>query len=118
MNAPGRSAPTAATRATRSPSRAAATALIAADPPMTIPMLPTSFSCWPKTGVTSPPRTSTSGLQSPSTTRSTSRGDNIDPGVFQPGGVLGGDAAVGDEDVDLGGGAGPGEGALPHLRAV
>src|ERR1700730_14676145 len=116
MNAPARSAPTAATRATRSPSRAAATAVIAADPPMTSPMLPTSFSCWPKAGVTSSPRTSTSGLQSPSTIRS--YGDNIDPGVGQPGRVLAGNAGVGDEDVDLGGGADPGEGALPHLGAV
>ena len=31
----------------------------------TIQMPSTSFSCWPKDGVTSPPSTSTSGLQSP-----------------------------------------------------
>ena len=35
MNVPAGSAPTAATSATRSPSRAAATAVIAADPPTT-----------------------------------------------------------------------------------
>ena len=45
MNAPAGSAPTAATSATFSPSRAAATAVIAADPPTTRSMLPTSFSC-------------------------------------------------------------------------
>jgi len=45
MNAPAGSAPTAATSATRSPSRAAATAVIAADPPMTSEMPSTSFSC-------------------------------------------------------------------------
>ena len=86
MNVPAGSAPTAATSATLSPSRAAATAVIAAEPPTTRPMLPTSFSCWPKAGVTSSPSTSTSGLQSPSTTRSTGRasgGDNVDPRVLE-----------------------------------
>src|SRR4029077_2262108 len=120
MNAPAGSAPTAATSATRSPSRAAATAVIAADPPMTREMPSTSFSCWPNAGVTSSPRTSTSGLQSPRTTRSTSklRRDNVHPGVLEPGRVLGGDPCVGDQDVDLGRGADPGEGALPDLGAV
>ena len=70
MNCPAGSAPTAATSATLSPSRAAATAVIDADPPTTSDMLGTSFSCWPNAGVTSSPRTSTSGLQSPTTTRS------------------------------------------------
>src|SRR6266516_595644 len=118
MNAPAGSAPTAATSATRSPSRAAATAVIAAEPPMTSEIPSTSFSCWPKAGSTSVPRTSTSGLQSPRITRSWSGGDNVYPGVLQPGRVLGGDPGVGDQHVDLGRGADPGEGALPHLGAV
>src|SRR5690242_8445996 len=120
MNAPAGSAPTAATSATRSPSRAAATAVIAAEPPMTSEIPSTSFSCWPNAGSTSVPRTSTSGLQSPRTTRSASklRRDNVHPGVLQPGRVLGGDPGVGDQDVDLGRRADPGEGALPHLGAV
>src|SRR5215468_4820520 len=116
MNAPAGSAPTTATRATRSPSRAAATAVMAADPPTTSEMLSTSLSCWPNAGATSPPRTSTSGLQSPITTRSYR--DNVHPGVLQPGRVLGRDAGVGDQHVDLGRGADPGEGALSHLGAV
>src|SRR6266568_1726639 len=118
MNAPAGSAPTAATSATRSPSRAAATAVIAAEPPMTSEIPSTSFSCWPKAGSTSVPRTSTSGLQSPRITRSWSGGDNVYPGVLQPGRVLGGDPGVGDQHVDLGRGADPGEGALPDLGAV
>src|SRR6185437_10573124 len=116
MNSPAGSAPTAAASATRSPSRAAATAVIAAEPPMTSEIPSTSFSCWPNAGSTSSPRTSTSGLQSPRTTRSYR--DNVDPGVLQPGRVLGGDPGVGDQHVDLGRGADPREGALPHLRTV
>src|SRR5947207_311221 len=102
MNVPAGSAPTAATSATRSPSRAAATAVIAAEPPMTSEIPSTSFSCWPNAGSTSVPRTSTSGLQSPRTTRSWSGRDNVHSGVLQPGRVLGGDPGVGDQDVDLG----------------
>src|SRR5438477_119267 len=98
MNRPAGSAPTAALSATRRPSRAAATAVMAAEPPMTSEMPSTSFSCWPKAGVTSPPATSTSGLQSPTTTRSYR--DNVHPGGFEQGRVLGGDAGVGDQDVD------------------
>src|SRR6185369_15141595 len=113
---PAGSAPTAATSSTLSPSRAAATAVIAAEPPTTIQMPSTSFSCWPKDGVTSSPVTSTSGLQSPRTTRSYR--DNVHPRGFEQGRVLGGDAGVGDQDVDLGRGADPGERALAHLGAV
>src|SRR5580658_3576281 len=74
MKFPAASSPIAATSATRSPSRAAAIAVIEADPPTTRVMLSTSFSCWSKAGVTSPPMTSTSGLQSPITKRSNARG--------------------------------------------
>src|SRR5580698_87097 len=121
MNCPAGSAPTAATSATLSPSRAAATAVMDADPPTTSDMLGTSFSCWPNSGVTSSPRTSTSGLQSPTTTRSMGRpsgGDNVDSGVLEPGRVLSGDPGVGDQHVDLLGGADPGERAPAHLGAV
>src|SRR6202046_2088899 len=133
MNCPAGSAPTAATSATRSPSRAAATAVMDADPPTTSDMLGTSFSCWPNSGVTSSPSTSTSGLQSPTTTRSMGRpsppgpvpavapasgGDNVDSGVLEPGRVLGGDPGVGDQHVDLLRGADPGERAAAHLGAV
>ena len=45
MKRPAGSAPTAAASATRSPSRAAATAVMAAEPPMTSEMPSTSFSC-------------------------------------------------------------------------
>jgi len=40
------------------------------------------------------------------------------PASLQPGRVLGGDPGVGDQDVDLGRGADPGEGALAYLGAV
>src|SRR5260221_7675331 len=126
MNVPAGSAPTAAISATLRPSRAAATAVIEADPPITSEMPSTSFSCWPKAGVTSSPRTSTSGLQSPMTTRSRSRpqtrprpaggpgssgpgssgpgsgGDNFNPGDLEQDHVGGGDAGIGDQHVDLG----------------
>src|SRR5882724_11484385 len=115
MNVPAGSAPTAAISATLRPSRAAAPAVIEADPPITSEMPSTSFSCWPKAGVTSSPRTSTSGLQSPMTTRSRSRpqtrprpaggpgsggpgsgGDNFNPGDLEQDHVVGGDAGIGD----------------------
>src|ERR1700722_12726506 len=134
MNCPAGSAPPAPTSATRSPSRAAATAVMDADPPTTSDMLGTSFSCWPNSGVTSSPSTSTSGLQSPTTTRSiasssppgssppgpvpVSGGDNVDSGVLEPGRVLRGNPGVGDQHVDLAGGADPGERAAAHLGAV
>src|SRR6202161_4731863 len=121
MNWPAGSSPTAATSATRGRSRAGATALIEAGPPTTSDMLGTSFSCWPNAGVTSSPRTSTSGLQSPTTTRSMGRrsgGDNVDSSVLEPGRVLGGDPGVGDQHVDLASGADPGERAAAHLGAV
>src|SRR5690348_223246 len=127
MNRPAGSSPTAAASATRSPSRAAATAVIEADPPTSSEMPSTSFSCWPNAGVTSPPTTITSGLQSPMTSRSSapppgsplagprSGGDNLDPGVDEPGGLGGRDAGVGDQDVHLGGRADPGERAPADL---
>src|SRR5215470_6195716 len=126
MNRPAGSSPTAAASATRSPSRAAATAVIEADPPTSSEIPSTSFSCWPKAGVTSPPTTITSGLQSPMTSRSSapvpagprSGGDNLDPGVGQPGGLGRCDAGVGDQDVHLGGRADPGERAPTHLGTV
>src|SRR5262249_49518244 len=118
MNVPAGSGPTAATSATLRPRRAAATAVIAAEPPISSATASTSFSCWPKAGVTSSPSTSTSGLQSPITTRSRSHGDDIDPGVLEQGHVLGGNASVGDEDIDLAGAADPGERPPAHLGAV
>src|SRR6266545_5933568 len=126
MNWPAASAPTAATSATLRPSRAAATAVIDADPPTTRDMDGTSFSSWPNAGVTSSPRTSTSGLQSPTTTRSigpppgaaASGRDNVDSRVLEAGRVLGGDPGVGDQYVDLPGGADPGERAPAYLGAV
>src|SRR6516165_11576239 len=126
MNRPAGSSPTAAAKATRSPSRAAATAVIEAEPPISSEICSTSFSCWPNAGVTSPPTTITSGLQSPMTSRSSapapagprSGGDNLDPGVGELGGLGGCDAGVGDQDVHLGGRADPGERAPAHLGAV
>src|SRR6516165_7364861 len=123
MNRPAGSSPTAAASATRSPSRAAATAVIEAEPPISSEICSTSFSCWPKAGVTSPPTTITSGLQSPMTSRSSgpdpgSGGDNLDPGIGELGGGGGRDAGVGDQDLHLGGGADPGERAPAHLGAV
>src|SRR5262249_28192076 len=136
MNRPAGSSPTAAASATRSPSRAAATAVIEAEPPISSEMPSTSFSCWPKAGVTSPPTTITSGLQSPMTSRSGgplpaalpppalppagpgSGGDNLDPGIGELGGVGRRDARGGDQDVHLGGRAGPCEGAPAPLGAV
>src|SRR5262249_62236023 len=118
------SAPPAAASAPRGPRRAAATAVIEAEPPISSEMPSTSFSCWPKAGVTSPPTTITSGLQSPMTSRSTgpagsrSGGDNLDSGIGEPGGVGRRDAGVGDQDVHLGGGADPGERTPAHLGAV
>src|SRR5262245_66642537 len=126
MNRPAGSSPTAAASATRSPSRAAATAVIEAEPPISSEIPSTSFSCWPKAGVTSPPTTITSGLQSPMTSRSSglppagsgSGGDNLDPGIGELGGVGRRDAGVGDQDVYLGGGADPGERARSEERRV
>src|ERR1700691_4122586 len=73
MKFPAASSPIAAASATRRPSLAAAIAVIEADPPTTRAMLSTSFSCCPKTGVTSSPSTRTSGLQSPIRRRSKAR---------------------------------------------
>src|SRR5690348_10510036 len=118
MNSPAASGPTAATSATESPSRAAATAVIAADPPRVRIPLRTSFSFCPNSGVTSSPITSTSGFASPTTTRSIparplpparSAEDNLDPLVLQPGPVLGSDPRVRDQHVDLPRGEDPGE---------
>src|SRR5262249_21063735 len=89
MNRPAGSSPTAAASATRSPSRAAPSAGSGGHPPISSEIPSTSFSCWPKAGVTSPPTTITSGLQSPMTSRSNGRppagprsgGDNLDPGI-------------------------------------
>src|SRR5262249_56082182 len=106
------------------PRRAGATGVREAEPPISSEMPSTSFSCWPKAGVTSPPTTITSGLQSPMTSRSTgpagsrSGGDNLDSGIGEPGGVGRRDAGVGDQDVHLGGGADPGERTPPPLRPV
>src|SRR5262249_56679471 len=122
--APAGAPPTAPPGAPRSPRRAAATAVIEADPPTSSEMPSTSFSCWPKAGVTSPPTTITSGLQSPMTSRSSapagsrSGGDNLDSGIGEPGGVGRRDAGVGDQDVHLGDGADPGERTPAHLGAV
>src|SRR5215510_16411656 len=126
MNRPAGSSPTAAASATRSPSRAAATAVIEPEPPISSEMPSTSFSCWPNAGVTSPPTTITSGLQSPMTSRSSgpppagpgSGGDNLDPGIGKLGGVGRRDAGVGDQDVHLGGRTDPRERTAAHLGAV
>src|ERR1700677_1261525 len=132
MNPPAASSPIAATSATRSPSRAAATAVIEADPPTTRAMLATSFSCWPKAGVTSSPRTSTSGLQSPITTRSNASSAltgartvlpvphqrDLHPGVGQRADRVRVGPGVGDELADLGHLADPGERDLADLGAV
>src|ERR1700722_3411030 len=118
MKVPAASRPTAATSATRRPSRAAATAVIEAEPPISRDIRSTSFSCWPKAGVTSSPSTSTSGLQSPITTRSKSGDDNVDPGVLEHVQGVVGDTGVGDQGIDLGGAADPGERPAAHLGAV
>ena len=91
---------------------------MAADPPMTSDMLSTSFSRWPKEGATSSPTTSTSGLQSPITTRSSPwrrlRGDNVDSGLFEPGRAIGRSADDGDEHVVTACSADTGEPAAAH----
>src|ERR1700733_6424513 len=82
MNCPAASSPIAATSSTLAPSLAAATAVIAAEPPTTSETAGTICSCWPNAGVTSPVSTMTSGLQSPTTTRSAMRPPLLLPWYF------------------------------------
>ena len=62
--------PTAATSAVERPSRAAPHAVIEAEPPIVSTARSTSCSRWPNSGTGSPPTSSRSGLQSPTTSRS------------------------------------------------
>ena len=71
------SRPTAATSAVERPSRAAPQAVIEAEPPIVSTARSTSCSRWPNSGTGSPPTSSRSGLQSPTTSRSNAAGGGI-----------------------------------------
>src|SRR5215213_1057692 len=71
-NRPNRSSPMTAAIATRRPSFAAPCAKIAPEPPSVSVASSTRCSAWPNAGTTSPPRSTRSGLASPSTSRSRS----------------------------------------------
>ena len=129
MKSPAGSAPTVAASATRSPSRAAATAVIAAEPPTTSEMLRDELLLLAELGrhvvaehehvriaVADDQQVERRGPGPLPVTRS--RDHHFDPGFAEPGRRLGRQARVGHEHVDIARGADAGERPPADLRAV